>query len=373
MGSVRGVLLTRRALSNLIPHLPRALLRSPALLGVLLTAQAQAVPSEGATETVEQALCRLIDGSAKAQGLPVPFLTRLIWRESSFRVSVVSPVGAQGVAQFMPGTAQERGLLDPFDPEQAIPHAAHLLADLKRRFGNLGLAAAAYNGGPARVSSWLAGSGGLPAETRAYVLAVTERSVEEWREGEASSKAKLPKAKAADQSATVQAQDTKLGGQTTKTEAPRGEDANRKSGRTEKPGADQQVGIPQTCLQVTAALRIPSRGDRFAASPNKGARPSEKPGVRPGEMPVPPPWGPWGIQLAANFSKALALQSFSRAQASYAKVIGGARPMIIGTRLRTRGTQAFYRIRIPAQSRQAADELCDRIRTGGGACIVLKT
>ena len=47
--------------------------------------------------------------------------------------------------------------------------------------------------------------------------------------------------------------------------------------------------------------------------------------------------------------------------------------MIIGTRLRTRGTQAFYRIRIPAQSRQAADELCSRIRTGGGACIVLKT
>jgi hypothetical protein len=47
--------------------------------------------------------------------------------------------------------------------------------------------------------------------------------------------------------------------------------------------------------------------------------------------------------------------------------------MIIGTRLRTRGTQAFYRIRIPAQSRQAADQLCGRIRTGGGACIVLKS
>ena len=150
---MRSVLLTRRALSSLIPDLPKTLLRSPALLCVLLTAQAQAVPSEGTTETVEQALCRLIDGSAKAQGLPVPFLTRLIWRESSFRVSVVSPVGAQGVAQFMPGTAQERGLLDPFDPEQAIPHAAHLLADLKRRFGNLGLAAAAYNGGPARVTN----------------------------------------------------------------------------------------------------------------------------------------------------------------------------------------------------------------------------
>ena len=152
---MRGLLLARRALSGLIPPLPKVFLRFLPLLGVLLTAQAEAGLSESATETVEQALCRLIDGSAKARGLPVPFLTRLIWRESSFRVSVVSPVGAQGVAQFMPGTAQERGLLDPFDPEQAIPHAAHLLADLERRFGNLGLAAAAYNGGPARVTSWL--------------------------------------------------------------------------------------------------------------------------------------------------------------------------------------------------------------------------
>jgi soluble lytic murein transglycosylase-like protein len=78
-------------------------------------------------------------------------------------------VGAQGIAQFMPGTAQERGLADPFDPEQAIPAAASLLRDLSQRFGNLGLAAAAYNGGPNRVSAWLAGNGSLPAETQDYV------------------------------------------------------------------------------------------------------------------------------------------------------------------------------------------------------------
>src|SRR4051794_15047625 len=185
MGSVRGVLLTRRALSNPIPHLPKALLRFPALLGVLLSAQAQAALTEGATETVEQALCRLIDESAKARGLPVPFLTRLIWRESSFRVGVVSPAGAQGVAQFMPGTARERGLLDPFDPEQAIPHAAHLLADLKTQFGILGGGGAAYKGGARGVSKWLAGEGGLPAETRAYVAAITGTPVDDWRTGPA--------------------------------------------------------------------------------------------------------------------------------------------------------------------------------------------
>jgi hypothetical protein len=296
-----------------------------ALLAVLAARAlpAVAVPSEGATETVEQALCRLIDESAKTRSLPVPFLTRLIWRESSFRVGVVSPAGAQGVAQFMPGTAKERGLLDPFDPEQAIPHAAHLLADLKRQFGNLGLAAAAYNGGAARVSKWLAGDGGLPAETRAYVAAITGVPVDDWRTGHGTA-IEYPE-----------------GGAPARPEA--------KDAKETKPEA------PQTCLQVTASLRIPARGDRFALGLNEG------------------PAAPWGIQLAGNFSKALALQSFNRARSAYAGVIGETRPMIIGTRLRNRGTRAFYRIRIPAQSRQAADDLCGRIRKVGGACIVLRT
>lgn len=275
-----------------------------------------AAPSEGATETIEQALCRLIDDSAKARGLPVAFLTRLIWRESSFRVGVVSPAGAQGVAQFMPGTAKERGLVDPFDPEQAIPHAASLLADLKRQFGNLGLAAAAYNGGPTRVSNWLAGNGGLPAETRSYVMAITGRPAEEWR---------TPKDGAV--------------------EYPEGG----------APAAKAEPEKPQTCLQVTATLRVPNRGDRFALGGTEG------------------PAAPWGIQLAGNFSKALALRSFSRARATYAGVIGEVRPMIIGTRLRNRGTRTFYRIRIPAETRKAADDLCGRIRHVGGACIVLRT
>ncbi|MDE3745338.1 lytic transglycosylase domain-containing protein [Methylobacterium radiotolerans] len=317
----------------------RGVTAQPLRLGALLLAlacahPAAAAPSEGATETVEQALCRLIDDSAKARGLPVPFLTRLIWRESSFRVGVVSPAGAQGVAQFMPGTARERGLLDPFDPEQAIPHAAHLLADLRTQFGNLGLAAAAYNGGAARVSKWLAGDGGLPAETRAYVAAITGRPVDDWRTGPAKG-IEFPE-----------------GGAPAKPESkPEGKDAkDQKDAKVEvKPDA------PQTCLQVTASLRVPSRGDRFALGLNEG------------------PAAPWGIQLAGNFSKALALQSFNRARSAYVGVIGEVRPMIIGTRLRNRGTRAFYRIRIPAQSRQAADDLCGRIRKVGGACIVLRT
>ena len=88
----------------------------------------------------------------------------------------------------MPGTAAERGLADPFDPEQAIPKAAELLADLRARFGNLGLAAAAYNGGPQRVANWLAGSGGLPFETQIYVEIVTRHSAEDWRDGPKAAK-----------------------------------------------------------------------------------------------------------------------------------------------------------------------------------------
>ena len=56
----------------------------------------------------------------------------------------------------MPETAAERGLDNPFDPLQAIPESARLLRDLSKKFGNLGLAAAAYNAGPKRVEDWLA-------------------------------------------------------------------------------------------------------------------------------------------------------------------------------------------------------------------------
>jgi hypothetical protein len=322
----------------------------PAALGALLLAgPALATPSEGATETVEQALCRLIEGSAKARGLPVPFLTRLIWRESSFKVGVVSPAGAQGVAQFMPGTARERGLSDPFDPEQAIPHAAHLLADLRRQFGNLGLAAAAYNGGPQRVTNWLAGTGGLPAETRAYVLWITGSPAEDFRTGAGQGAIEFPEGAPGTKDAKPDAKsDAKPD-----TKPDTKPDAAREARAETKP--EPVIETQRTCLQTTAALRIPSRGDRFATGPSEG------------------PVAPWGIQLAGNFSKSLALASFSRARSAYAKVIGDVRPMIIGTRFRNRGTRAFYRVRIPAETRQAADGLCARIRTAGGACLVLKT
>ena len=127
-----------------------------------------------------EAVCRQIaEGAARAH-LPPAFLARLLWQESSFRPRVVSRAGALGIAQFMPETALERGLDDPFDPARAIETSAALLGDLARRFGNLGLAAAAYNGGPARVTGWLAGRRSLAAETESYVRAITGRTVQDW-------------------------------------------------------------------------------------------------------------------------------------------------------------------------------------------------
>jgi hypothetical protein len=248
-------------------------------------------------------VCRMIESAAAKHGLPPAFLTRLIWQESSFRPHVVSGAGAQGIAQFMPGTAGERGLADPFDPEQAIPKAAEFLADLRRKFGNLGLAAAAYNGGPARVAAWLAGTGGLPWETRDYVEIITRHSAEDWRDGAGS--------------AALEGELSKGG----------------------------------NCLE-TAIYIAAHEPRRFVGSTLTA---------------------PWGVQLSGAFNKGAALAAYSRARREFASLIGNVEPMVIGRRAPGRGFARFWRVRVPSQSRGAADALCAKIEHAGGACAVLKT
>jgi hypothetical protein len=108
-------------------------------------------------------ICSALAAAAAQNDLPTDFFTRLIWQESRFDPTAVSRAGAQGVAQFMPATANWRGLSNPFDPLEAIAESAKLLRDLRREFGNLGLAAAAYNAGSGRVRDWLAGRRALGA------------------------------------------------------------------------------------------------------------------------------------------------------------------------------------------------------------------
>src|SRR5262245_63019142 len=149
------------------------------------------VPTASNDETgrqAQQSICLLVESAGHANELPTEFFTRLIWQESRFRPTAVGPrtrsgKHALGIAQFMPGTAAERNLLDPFNPIEALPKAAEFLKDLRGQFGNLGLAAAAYNAGPARVRAWMAGAASMPAQTRAYVMSVTGTSADGWSQG----------------------------------------------------------------------------------------------------------------------------------------------------------------------------------------------
>jgi soluble lytic murein transglycosylase-like protein len=96
----------------------------------------KAAPSQPlSTDTI----CSALAAAAAQNDLPTNFFARLIWRESRFDPAAVSRAGAQGVAQFMPATANWRGLSNPFDPLEAIAESAKLLRDLRREFGNLGL------------------------------------------------------------------------------------------------------------------------------------------------------------------------------------------------------------------------------------------
>ena len=129
--------------------------------------QNRSVPAENSSErpaaaqppTVDD-ICRALEEDAAENELPVEFFARVIWQESRFNARAVSRAGAQGIAQFMPRTADWRGLADPFDPIGALRHSASYLRDLRNRFGNLGLAAAGYNAGPG------ASANGWPAAVR---------------------------------------------------------------------------------------------------------------------------------------------------------------------------------------------------------------
>jgi len=269
-------------------------------------------PRAAAESDAREAMCLMIESAAKASSLPLEFFARVIWQESRFRSDAIGPVTrsgqrAQGIAQFMPGTAGERGLLDPFNPVQALPKSAEFLAELRDQFGNLGLAAAAYNAGPRRVQEWLAGTGPMPQETRSYVIAITGSAVEDWA----------------------------------------------KAGK----GGKQPERIPtSSCRELMALLKqapnpfVAGLEQRITLSAAKL----------------------WGVQLAAGFSRDKALAMYARAMKRLSAVIGDQDPSLLSSVIRSRGTRAFYQVRIGADTRPDADTLCNRIRKAGGACFVLK-
>jgi hypothetical protein len=267
---------------------------------------------EEAESATREAICLMVESAARANGLPLEFFARVIWQESRFQADAVGPATrsgehAQGIAQFMPGTASERRLLDPFDPVQALPKSAEFLNELREQFGNLGLAAAAYNAGPHRVQEWLAGSGSMPQETRHYVSVITGSSVDEWA----------------------------------------------KAGKGAKPPPSSP---PTSCRQLIALLK---------RAPNPFVTQLEQ-HVELSAAKL------WGVQLAAGFDRDKALAMYARAIKGLSAIIGDRDPSLLSSVMRTRGTHMFYQVRIGADTRPEADDLCNRIHRAGGACFVLR-
>jgi hypothetical protein len=209
--------------------------------------------------------CQTLGSAAIVNDLPIEFLTRLIWQESRFDTRAVSRAGAQGIAQFMPGTAAWVGLLDPFDAAAAITKSAALLRDLKQKFGNLGLAAAAYNAGPKRVADWLARRRSLPQETQSYIRIVTGHTANEWTTAEPS----------------------------------------------------------QISLRLPAAVPCPDIVKLFAdRRPIAG---QDKP--KPAAISAPPE-PTWVVQLTGSSSQISALASFYQLQKTYKAVLGSRQPLV---------------------------------------------
>jgi Transglycosylase SLT domain/SPOR domain len=247
----------------------------------------------------------MIQSAAADNGLPVDFFARLIWQESRLKPNVIGPLTrsggrAQGIAQFMPSTAQERLLRNPFDPAQALPKSAEFLRELRAKFGNLGLAAAAYNAGPQRVQDWLAKKRPLPPETQAYVRIVTGRPAEEWRSPQANV-----------WNIAIQG------------DAPCVETAERPAKSAIAPAVAQQKSIAT-----------------------------------------------WAVQLVGDRSEMSALASYNRLRKKHEAILGVQKPVVVRTTLGMSSIAIWHRIRIEANSREAAETLCSRLRAAGGSCLV---
>ncbi|MER9870983.1 lytic transglycosylase domain-containing protein [Mesorhizobium sp. M0136] len=261
----------------------------------------QADPPRPAKQKLIDRVCDLIETHADQNGLPRDFFARLIWKESRFDPNAVSPVGAEGIAQFMPGTAKMRGLANSFDIEQAIPASAKYLAEMKTGFGNLGLAAAAYNAGESRVTRWLNSGGFLPMETESYVLDVMGEPADRFTDAAYAGVIRP---------------------------------------------LDKKASFAAACreLPVIMSRTVPMSSINIK---------------------------PWGVQVAGNFRRAAALNQWSNVKRRFPALLSGRDPVV--SRVRTPiGRRGIYAVRIGADTKAKADDICQKLHSVGGACIVVR-
>jgi hypothetical protein len=293
-------------------------------------------------------ICRAVERISAENDLPVEFFTRLIWQESKFETRLVSRKGARGIAQFMPATAAERGLRNPFEPLQALKESGSYLRELFITFGNLGLAAAAYNAGPGRVSHWLAGRTRLPDETEKYVEIVTGHPVKEWTSSTPPKwgEVEIPKDVPCDELATL------IG-------------ASHEEAKVRPVALEQTNATPSATPEETKPLP-PATLQQAKADPAPGT-----------PVPQPPADGPsawdaesWGVQLAGSWEEGQVLASFERIRRQFPEIIGEHQPLLLKQQ-GPMGHASRYVVRITESSRQSAEALCDRLRAADGACFVL--
>jgi hypothetical protein len=308
-------------------------------------------------------VCRTLEQAAAENALPLEFFARVIWQESRFNARALSSKGAKGIAQFMPQTAHWHGLRNPFNPIEALRHSAGYLRELRERFGNLGLAAAAYNAGPGRVSAWLINHRLLPGETRTYVATVTGWTADEW--------ASPSPPQTADTTIPQGVPCTQAHFVLTPTAEANHTEANAPT--------DMAVRIDVGADSVGAPAEVRASDDTESIAP--GGEKSTAPSIPEPPVSQAAPWPDaspavavprWGVWLAANLSESKAWALYRERLSRFASLIGDREPVVLFRRLPGMGTAKHYIIAIADDDRAPLDKFCEKLTATGSICDVMR-